>query len=128
DAVLDGSLPCPDQTVDDSCGPGTCTVDCSTTAAAKGGVNQTCCSNNPSQPCFPTGPNSLSGQLVRTGTAGTLTPRWPDPLYPKTGAGTVLAATFCLPTVIDTTVDILAGLPGPGAVVMPVTVEVTAQE
>ncbi len=127
DAVLDGPLPCRDQLVDDSCGAGTCTVDCSTTEPARGGVNQTCCSNNVNKPCFPTAPDG-SGRIERVGVARAPLPGWPDTNYPKTGTGALLAGTFCLPKTNDATVDILTGLPGPGAVLVPVTVDVTAQE
>jgi hypothetical protein len=35
--------------------------------------------------------------------------------------GAVLAATFCVPATGTTVVDALTGLPGPGAVLIPVT-------
>ena len=47
-------------------------------------------------------------------------PAWPDPTYPKTGSG-VLASAFCIATTNSITVDSTAGLPGPGALLLPGT-------
>ncbi|MCW5892806.1 MAG: hypothetical protein KIT14_20020 [bacterium] len=113
---LDGSKPCPGQTMDDSChGTGTCTVDCADTPAPKGGINQTCCSDNPILPCFPSAPDA-SGALARTGTPAALVP--PDPALPRSGDG-VLAHVGCMPRTTDSTVDILTGFPGPTAWLLP---------
>jgi hypothetical protein len=112
-----GNFPCPGQTKHDECGAGTCTVDCSAKADAKGGINQTCCSTGAGVPCFPTNPTEAAGQMSRTGVPANITPAWPDPNYPKTGPGT-LAATFCIAATGSTTVDATAGLPGPGAVLI----------
>lgn len=122
------SKPCPGQTVDDACGGGTCTVDCSASIPPKGGINQTCCSNNPTQPCFPTATDSPPGQIIRTGTPVAPLPLWPDPTYPKTVEGGRSAAVFCEAKTNDDTVDILTGLPGPGALLLPYTQEVIAQQ
>jgi hypothetical protein len=123
------SKPCQGQTVDDACGgAGTCTVDCSATVPAKGGINQTCCSNNPVQPCFPTAADSPPGQIIREGTPVAPLPLWPDPTYPKTVEGGRAAAVFCEAATGDSTVDILTGLPGPGALLLPYTTTVIAQE
>ena len=70
------------------------------------------------QPCFPTG--NPNGQIVRTGSAAPPTPPFPDPTYPKTGNVT-LVATFCEGTSGAATVDLVTGLPGPGALVLPMT-------
>jgi hypothetical protein len=123
------SKPCQGQTVDDACGgAGTCSVDCSPTVPSKGGINQTCCSNNPVQPCFPTAPDSPPGQIIREGTPVPPTPLWPDPTYPKTAEGGRAAAVFCEAATGDSTVDILTGLPGPGALLLPYTQEIIAQQ
>ena len=82
----------------------------------KGGISQNCCANNTAQPCFPTANN---GQIVRTGSAAPPTPPFGDPTYPKTGNVT-LVATFCEGTAGSSLVDIVTGLPGPGALVLPV--------
>jgi hypothetical protein len=84
----------------------------------KGGISQNCRANNTTQPCFPTG--NPNGQIVRTGSAAPPTPPFPDPTYPKTGNVT-LVATFCEGTSGATTVDLVTGLPGPGALVLPMT-------
>ncbi len=122
-ATLAGSNPCPGQAVDDACGAGTCTVDCSGTTPTWGGINQTCCSTNPSLPCFPTAPDG-SGSLVRTGVAVPLTPAWRTPANSRIATGAVLAGTFCSPKTLDPTIDDLYGLAGPGALLLPVDMEV----
>ncbi|HEV7731454.1 MAG TPA: hypothetical protein VGR62_04790 [Candidatus Binatia bacterium] len=119
-----GSKPCPDQLADDPCGAGTCTVDCSDTVPLKGGINQSCCSNNPMQPCFPTAPDSPPGRIVRSGIVAPLVPAWPAPTSSHTATGAVLASTFCFPRTADPTFDIVGGLPGPGALLLPVDMEV----
>ena len=55
---------------------------------------------------------------MRTGSTAPPTPPFPDPTYPKTGNMTV-AATYCEATSGSATVDIVTGLPGPGAIVLP---------
>ncbi|MCW5890697.1 MAG: hypothetical protein KIT14_09105 [bacterium] len=122
----EGSKPCPGQTIDDSCS-GSCTVDCSSTPAPKGGINQTCCSNNPILPCFPTAPDS-AGFIVRTGNPVPVAPAFPDTTSPKTSEGAVLAAVFCEARTTDATVDNLTGLPGPGAILLPVIQTMTLSQ
>ncbi|HEV7731453.1 MAG TPA: hypothetical protein VGR62_04785 [Candidatus Binatia bacterium] len=124
EAALAGSHPCPAQDVDDACGMGTCTVDCSDTIPSRGGINQICCSNSPATACFPTAADSPPGRIVRNGIAAPLTPAWPAPTASRKATGTFLAATFCLPRTSDQSVDILAGLPGPGALLLPVDIDV----
>ncbi len=113
-------------TRDDACNAGTCNAACTGNACvattgdgecidAKGGISQTCCSNNTQTPCFPT----ATGDVVRTGTAGVPAPAWPDATYPKSAEAT-LVATFCEPGTGSVVVDTVAGLPGPGALVLPV--------
>lgn len=121
---LDGSRPCPGQIPDDECGAGSCTLDCSQTPAPKGGIGQTCCSDNASLPCFPTATDS-AGTLVRTGVAAALTPPLPDAAYPKHGNG-VLAQVGCVGRTTDLSVDILSGLPGPTAWLLPFTLTIAA--
>jgi hypothetical protein len=122
------SKPCPQQTVDDACGGGTCTFDCSATVPTKGGINQTCCSNSPSTPCFPTATDSPPGMIIRNGIRAIAQPLWPDPTYPKTAEGSKAAAVFCEAATGDQSVDILSGLPGPGAIILPFTQTIVAQE
>jgi hypothetical protein len=124
-AVLDGNangngFPCPGQANHDECGgSATCTEECSLLKDPKGGINQTCCTNLQKTPCFPTKPGTL-GRIERTGSVTPAAPVWPDPTYPKVGNGT-LAATFCIATTRSTAVDGTAGLPGPGALLLPGT-------
>jgi len=79
----------------------------------KGGVSQNCCTNASATPCFP-------NPIVRNGATAAPTPPFPDPAFPKTGDAT-LVATFCEATSGSATVDVVTGLPGPGALVLPVT-------
>jgi len=118
----DGSVPCPGQAHHDDCGSGTCTVDCGAKADPKGGINQMCCSNARGLPCFPTDPLTGVGEIVRTGTIAAPAPAWPDPTYPKTSDGT-LVAVFCIPSSNGIPVDATAGLPGPGALLLSGTIE-----
>jgi cysteine-rich repeat protein len=85
----------------------------------KGGLSQACCNGNPVVPCHATfsgGPG-----IVRQGKAvGATTPSpWGDAQYPKTASGVVLASTFCVPPTGTGVVDITMGLPGPGALIVP---------
>jgi hypothetical protein len=127
-AVLAGPRPC-GATVDDGCRGGTCDAACTGSACvartatgecidAKGGVSQVCCSTNTQLSCFPTG--SGDGAIVRVGGAATPTPAWPDAGFPKTAPAT-LVATFCEGATGSIIVDMVSGLPGPGALVLPVT-------
>jgi hypothetical protein len=109
----DGSKPCPGQKQDDACGGGSCTVDCS---------------NNPILPCFPTASDS-GGSIIRVGTPVPVSPPFPDTSTPtKTAEGAVLAGVFCEAATTDSTVDILTGLPGPGAILLPVTQTLTLSQ
>jgi hypothetical protein len=63
---------------------------------------------------------------VRVGRARAPEPVWPDPGYPKShgcdpAQCTVLAATFCLSATGTLSVNGALGLPGPGALLLPVT-------
>lgn len=110
-----------------SCGAGSCTATCTGNACvastpdgqcidAKGGVSQLCCSNNTQVACFPSGPDGI----VRSGGTTVPLPAWPDATYPKSGDAT-LVATFCEAATGTAAVDIATGLPGPGALILPVT-------
>jgi hypothetical protein len=118
-----GPLPCKSlgQTQDDACGAGTCTAGCTGNACvaktadgqcidAKGGMSQVCCSSNTSLPCFPT---RNGGTIERSGKRAT------------EGHSGALAATFCIAPTQSTIVNITYGLPGPGAVILPVRAGVT---
>jgi hypothetical protein len=117
-------LPCPDtqgpQTQDDSCLGGTCTARCTGAACVavdplgrcvdvKGGISQLCCSTNSTIPCFPTGEG---GAIVRTGA-----PFGGSPL----GA---FVATYCVPRTGSALINNVTGLPGPGALILPVEASV----
>jgi len=113
---------------DDACGEGTCAdgicTDCAGTTPAgeciapRGGIQQACCSNDTTRPCFPTDPAS-DGRFERVGFSAQPQPPWPDPSYPKTLAAQ-LVGTFCLP---PTAVGIMALEQGPAAIILPVTEE-----
>ena len=117
-----GPLPCKGvgQTQDDACAAGTCTAACTGNACvaktadgrcidAKGGISQVCCSSNTSLPCFPT---RNGGTIERSGKRAT------------DGQSGAFAATFCIAPTQSTTVNITSGLPGPGAMILPVQVSV----
>ena len=126
-SMLAGPRPC-GATQDDGCQSGTCSAMCTGAACAsmttdgqcvdrKGGVSQLCCSNDTTTPCFPT---AGGGIIVRMGTAAAPMPPWPDPTYPKS-ADAALVATFCEGATGTAAVDLVTGLPGPGALIVPVT-------
>jgi hypothetical protein len=77
----------------------------------KGGISQNCCTGNTAIPCSP-------DPIVRAGTAAPPTPAFPDPTFPKTGNVT-LAGSFCEASAGSPLVDTVAGLPGPGAILLP---------
>ena len=115
---------CPGQTQDDACHGSGCGARCSGSACvsttpdgrcidAKGGVGQACCNDSTDTPCF-------RDPILRTGMASPPAPAWPDPTYPKTTEAGVLVATFCVGATNTVGVDAAAGLPGPGAIVLPV--------
>lgn len=121
-STLPGALPCAGQARSLPDGCGACATSCTgaacvgTTATGecidvKGGISQNCCSANTTAPCFP-------DPIVRTGTTAPPTPAFPDPTFPKTGNVT-LVGTFCEATSGSTLVDTVTGLPGPGAIVLP---------
>jgi hypothetical protein len=125
-STLSGPSPCPGQSQDAASNCGTCDITCTGAACStmttdgqciddKGGLSQTCCTNETARPCFPT---ASGGQIVRTGRASPPAPAFPDPTFPKTGDVT-LAATFCEASSGSQVVDFVTGLPGPGAIVLP---------
>jgi hypothetical protein len=122
---LDGSKPCPDQGVDDACpGATTCSLDCSATSASKGGRNQTCCSDDPWRPCFPTAPDASGQAIVRTGTPAVAFRTLVTEVFPKIGNG-VLAYVGCSPRIRDATTDGVIGLGGPTAALLPFQLTLT---
>jgi hypothetical protein len=125
-----GTFPCPGQVRHDECNLTgathfVCNVDCSSTSDFKGGKQQMCCNNPQSTPCFPTDPGSGIGKIERNGNPVIPAPAWPDTTYPKEVSGGVLAATFCIPPTNAPLVDGTAGLPGPGALLLPGTLVLT---
>jgi len=116
-----------------ACADGTCDATCAGDACEAlddegrcltelGGIGQACCATDAQAQCFA---GSELGSITRTGTAaGALTPAWPDPTYPKIGS-LVAAATVCFPPTDSNQPNLVAGLPGPAALLVPfdVTVE-----
>jgi hypothetical protein len=135
-----GLTPLPDTCPAGGTCTGSCTGDACVNAAgvdyvsgaptcvdAKGGLSQLCCSSRSDLPCFPTGPGSI-GVVTRQGKALPPQPPWPTATYPKTtdctpGQCSVLVGAFCEAATGSATVDGLTGLPGPGAIILPVATE-----
>lgn len=123
--TLAGPRPC-GAARDDGCA-GTCTAACTGAACAstangqcvdaKGGLSQLCCSDDPQRPCFPT---ATGAPITRVGSATAPSPPFGDPTYPKVG-GITLAGAFCAPASGSSLLDGLVGLPGPAAIVLPMT-------
>ncbi|HLY36566.1 MAG TPA: hypothetical protein VKU61_00930 [Candidatus Binatia bacterium] len=137
-ATLSGPTPCTEgqdnptaaPLMDDNCGDGTCTAGACTGNAcvshaadgtcidAKGGLSQACCSTQTNLPCFTT---KGGGSITRTGNADPPVPAWPDTTYPKTSSNGRLVTTFCEAPTEKAVINNTAGLPGPGALILPVT-------
>jgi hypothetical protein len=117
----------------DACGAeASCDADCSGDACVEtrgdpvtglpvcidihGGISQRCCSSDTTRACFPT----RLGPLERTGKPDPPVPAWPDPNYPKASAP-VAVATLCHPATGSNVIDTIVGLPGPAAVVQPLS-------
>lgn len=126
-ASLTGSPPCPGQAQDDDCGtnnnvhrPCTSTV-CTGAALNGGGVPQYCCTGATSRACFPTAADATGlGSIVRDGSTSPPTPLWPNPGDERDGAATLVTA-FCVPTTGNILYDIGVGVPGPLAMIVPLT-------
>jgi hypothetical protein len=98
------------------------------------GVDQLCCdgSSGVSLGCYP-GQGATDTDIIRTGVAslvfadpGTMSGAWPDPTYPKTTAEDgSLVSVFCIAATGSNVVDNVAGLPGPGAIILPGPMEVS---
>ncbi len=107
-----GPNPCPGQNTPDSCpGGGACTAACTDCASRgpngecidpKGGIAQVCCASDPRRSCFPT---RSGGSIVRQGTPGT--------------EKALFATAFCIPATRASLINSTAGLPGPGALLLP---------
>ncbi len=82
---------------------------------ARGGLGQFCCFTDPQRACFPT---ASGAPIVRRGTATAPVPPFGDPTFPKIG-GLTLGSAFCVPGSTSPLVDAIVGLPGPGALVLP---------
>jgi hypothetical protein len=139
-STLTGSKPCTGSggvaVQDDNCHGAPCNQPCSGTACAKmvtdpvsgaqvcqdakGGLSQLCCANSTSSPCFPS--SAASGAAItRMGHPDPPAPVWPDATYPKTSDHGVLVTTFCEGATTASTINATAGLPGPGALILPGT-------
>jgi hypothetical protein len=127
ESTMTGPKPCPGQANDDACGAVACDVCPALPPPLKGGVDQYCCQNAQHTPCFPTKANSSTGgMIIRTGVmeAPATPAAWPETTYPKTGAGVgdtgeKLVNVFCIGKT-NTNIDTVSGLPGPGALILPV--------
>jgi hypothetical protein len=124
-STLAGPKPCRGAADDNGCHGGGCASECTGSACvartadgqcidAKGGVSQLCCDQDTTLPCFPT----AAGDLGRIERSGVPTP--PASSFPSLVDET-LVATFCEPATGSGTLNQVSGLPGPGALVMPVT-------
>jgi hypothetical protein len=114
-----GPNPCTSvgQSIPDSCGGGSiCNATCSDCLATsppgqcidpKGGIAQVCCSADTKKSCFPT---RSGGTIQRQGSPGT--------------ESALFASTFCIASTNSGSIDGVAGLPGPGALLLPAEITV----
>lgn len=133
---------CPDQASTNACGGGACTLGCTPGSNAcftmvpdplnpggpmvcadkKGGISQLCCDANGVAPCHP---SAAEGGIVRTGLPVPVAPPWNEPGYPKS-ADAVLVSVFCEGATGNPALDfVTTGLPGPGALILPVETRYT---
>jgi len=142
-ATLSGSKPCTPANTggvtgvavqDDNCHGSPCNAGCTGIACvkmvtdpvtgqqvcqdSKGGISQFCCATSTVTPCFPTSATS-GGTISRTGHPDPPAPVWPEPTYPKTSEKGVLVTTFCEGATNTSVINSTAGLPGPGALILP---------
>ncbi len=112
--IMSQAQPCPGQSAmnEDECS-GTCSATC-TAAPTAGGVNQLCCSDDTTLPCFPQ-------TVTRTGAVGVPSPAWPSTTYPKSSTETLVSA-LCAPgnPLIPTNA---VGVPGPAALIFPSSIQ-----
>jgi hypothetical protein len=118
----EGPCPCMNQLHPNDC-RGPC-IEGACPSGLESGIDQTCCLDSGGTPrsCFPASTN-----LAREGARGVpyadpaaRTGAWPAPGYPKTTAATRVATTFCVPPTTDSFINLVGGLAGPGAAVLPV--------
>jgi hypothetical protein len=88
---------------------------------ARGGLSQAGCNADTTRPCFARDGND---DLIRSGRATVPQPPLPDASHPKTHVA-VLASAFCVPATGRSTIDQVAGLPGPGTMLLHGTIEWT---
>ena len=124
-STLAGPKPCRGAAHDTGCLAGGCGSECTGDACVartadgqcvdtKGGLSQLCCDQDTTLPCFPTAAED-GGRIERSGVATA-----PGSAFPVVVSET-LVATFCEPETGSGTVNLVTGLPGPGALVMPVS-------
>ncbi len=123
-----GSCPCPGQKQRNQCANEN---QCSAAQCPSGlepGVDQLCCQGGSGVKlgCYP-GQGATETDIIRAGIASIVyadpantTGAWPDPTYPKmTAQDGSLVSTFCIAATTSNIVNNVAGLPGPGAVILP---------
>jgi hypothetical protein len=98
------------------------------------GVDQLCCvgGSGVELGCFP-GQGAAETDIIRTGKASpvfadpaTASGAWPDATYPKmTAEDGSLVSVFCIDSTGSNVIDNVAGLPGPGTIILPGPMEVS---
>ncbi len=77
------------------------------------GVDQKCCvKSGQGRGCF-------EGDIPTQGLRGIPTPAWPDPTYPKMADNAALSTPFCIAATESVIVNNVAGLSGPGNLILP---------
>jgi hypothetical protein len=106
-----GPCPCPNQKQRNDCDSACNESQCP--SGLEPGIDQKCCvKTGRGRGCF-------EGDVNSQGTRAIPMPAWPDPTYPKTATGGSLATPFCIAATASLLVNNVAGLAGPGNVILP---------
>ena len=132
-AGIGGACACPGQKRRNSCANENNCSEANCPSGLEPGVDQLCCQGNSGVDlgCYP-GQGAVETDIIRTGLASiayadpaTPSGAWPDPTYPKTTAvDGSLVSLFCIAATTSNVVNNVAGLPGPGAIILPGPMEV----
>jgi hypothetical protein len=129
-----GPCPCPAQKQRNQCASENSCSEAECPSGLEPGVDQLCCQGGSGVDlgCYP-GQGAAVTDIIRTGATAiayadpaTTSGAWPDPTYPKTTAQDgSLVSVFCIAATRANVVNNVAGLPGPGALILPGPMEVS---
>ncbi len=129
-----GTCPCTGQKQRNQCSNENQCSEAQCPSGLEPGVDQLCCQGGSGVKlgCYP-GQGATETDIIRSGIASpvytdpaTSSGAWPDPTYPKTTAvDGSLVSVFCIDATTSNLVNNVAGLPGPGALILPGPMQVS---